>query len=112
MQQTMVNLHAQPQALLPLRDRLRYFQRTKLPTFSHIVEPMNADDGFKFVEKKQQVVQCNNRENVLLTSHQLSSPIADWWDAYVKAHEEPRASIGRSLELLFVHIMFPKGLSC
>jgi hypothetical protein len=35
------------------------------------------------------VVQCNNRERVLLASHQLVGPIADWWDAYVEAHEEP-----------------------
>jgi hypothetical protein len=33
-------------------------------------------------------VQCNNREKVLLASHQLSGPVADKWDAYVKAHEE------------------------
>jgi hypothetical protein len=25
---------------------------------------------------------------MLLGSHQLSGPIADWWDAYVEAHEE------------------------
>jgi hypothetical protein len=25
---------------------------------------------------------------VLLASHQLSSLAADWWDAYVEAHEE------------------------
>jgi hypothetical protein len=25
---------------------------------------------------------------VLLASHQLSGPAADWWDAYVEAHEE------------------------
>jgi hypothetical protein len=49
---------------------------------------MNADDWLKFVEKKLQVVQCNNREKVLLTSHQLSGPTANWWDAYVEAHEE------------------------
>jgi hypothetical protein len=36
-----------------------------------------------------QVVQCNNHEKVLLASHQLSDPAADWWDAYVEAHEEP-----------------------
>jgi hypothetical protein len=34
------------------------------------------------------VVQRNNREKVLLASHQLSGPVADWWDAYVEAHEE------------------------
>jgi hypothetical protein len=88
MQQTMVNLHAQPQAPPPSRDRLGDFQRTKPPTFSHAVEPIDADDWLKSVEKKLQVVQYNNREKVLLASHQLSGPTADWWDAYVEAHEE------------------------
>jgi hypothetical protein len=37
------------------------------------------------------VVQCNNHEKVLLASHQLSGPAADWWDAYVEAHEEPES---------------------
>jgi hypothetical protein len=37
------------------------------------------------------VVQCNNHEKVLLASHQLFGPAADWWDAYVKAHEEPES---------------------
>jgi hypothetical protein len=52
MLQTMVNLHAQPQAPPQPRDRLRDFQRTKPPTFSHVVEPMNAYDWLKSVEKK------------------------------------------------------------
>jgi hypothetical protein len=55
------------------------------------MDPMDADDWLKSVDKKLQVVQYNNRENVLLASQQLSSPAADWWDAYVKAHEEPES---------------------
>jgi hypothetical protein len=66
MQETMINLHAQPQVPPPPRDRLGDFQRTKPLTFSHVVEPMNADDWIKFVEKKLQVVQYNNHEKVLL----------------------------------------------
>jgi hypothetical protein len=77
MQQTMVNLHAQPQAPLPLRDRLGDFQHTKRPTFSHAVELMDADDWLKSIEKKLQVVQYNNREKVLLASHQLFLPAGD-----------------------------------
>jgi hypothetical protein len=52
MQQTLVNLHAQPQAPLPPRDRLRDFQRTKPSIFSYAVEPIDADDWLKYVEKK------------------------------------------------------------
>ena len=54
-------------------------------------EPMDADDWLKTIEKKLQVVQCNNREKVLFGSHQLIVPAADWWDAYVEAHEEPES---------------------
>jgi hypothetical protein len=53
---------------------------------------MDADDWLKSVEKKLQVVQCNNREKVLLASHQLFGPAADWWDACVEALEEFRAA--------------------
>jgi hypothetical protein len=88
MQQTMVNLHAQTQAPPPPRDRLGDFQRTKPPTFSHAMQPIDADDWLNSIEKKLQVVQYNNHERVLLASHQLSGPTADWWDAYMEAHEE------------------------
>jgi hypothetical protein len=62
MQQTMVNMQsAQPQAPPPPpRDRLGDFQRTKPPTFSHSMEPTDVDDWLKTIERKLQVVQCNN----------------------------------------------------
>jgi hypothetical protein len=80
MQQIMVNMQAaRPQAPpSPLRDRIGDFQHTKPPTFSHAVEPMDANDWLKSVETKLQVVQCNKSEKVLLTSHQLSGPAVDW----------------------------------
>jgi hypothetical protein len=56
MQQTTVNQHAQPQAPPPPRERLGDFQRTKPPIFSYAVEPMDANDCLKSVEKKLQVV--------------------------------------------------------
>jgi hypothetical protein len=52
---------------------------------------MDTDDWLKSVEKKLQVVQCNNHEKVLLASHQLSGRAADWWNAYVEAHGEPES---------------------
>jgi hypothetical protein len=79
MLQTMINMqHAQPQVPpLPPRDRLGDFQLTKPPTFSHVVEPMDADGWLRSMEKKLQVVQCNNYEKVLLASHQLSGSATD-----------------------------------
>jgi hypothetical protein len=52
----MVNMHAQPQAPPLPRDSLGDFQRTKPPTFSHAMEPLDADDWLKSIEKKLQVV--------------------------------------------------------
>jgi hypothetical protein len=69
---------------------------------------MDANNWLKSVEKKMQMVQCNNRNKVLLASHQLSRPIADMWDVTWKPMRNPRASTGQSLELLFVHTMSPR----
>jgi hypothetical protein len=52
---------------------------------------MDANDWLKSIKKKLQVVQYNNHENMLLASHQLSGPAADWWDAYAELHEEPES---------------------
>jgi hypothetical protein len=92
MQQTMANMQqAQGHQLAPQpqpRYKLGEFQRTKPPTFSHSVEPMDTNDWLKTIEKKLLVVQCNNHKKVLFASHQLEGPTVDWWDAYVEAHED------------------------
>jgi hypothetical protein len=51
---------------------------------------MDVDDYLKTIEKKLQVVQCTNREGIFFAAHQLVGHAADWWDAYVDAHEEPK----------------------
>jgi hypothetical protein len=74
------------------------------------MEPMDADDWLKFVEKKLQVVQCNNREKVLLASHQLYGPAADWWDAYVEAHEKPESINWPEFRAAFCAHHLPQGV--
>jgi hypothetical protein len=112
MQQTMANMQAaQPQAPpLPLRDGLRDFRCTKPPTFSQAMEPMDADDWLKSIKKKLQVVQCNNHEKVLLASHQLFGPAADWWDAYVEAHKEPESINWPEFRAAFHAHYVPQGV--
>jgi hypothetical protein len=112
MQQTMVNMqNAQPQAPpLPLRDRLGGCQCIKPPTFSHSMLPMDADDWLKTVERKLQVVQCNNGEKVLLASHQLIGPAADWWDTFIKAHEGPDTINWNEFKMAFRSHHVPQGI--
>jgi hypothetical protein len=71
---------------------------------------MNADDWLKSFENKLQVVQCNNHEKVLLASHQLSGPAADWWDAYVEAHEEPESISWPEFRAAFCARHVPQGV--
>jgi hypothetical protein len=72
MQQTMANMQQaqghQPAPQPQQRGKLGEFQRTKPPTFSHSIDPMDTDDWLKTIEKKLQVVQCNNREKDLFAS--------------------------------------------
>jgi hypothetical protein len=74
------------------------------------MEPMDADDWLKTVEKKLQVVQCHNREKVLLASHQLIGPVADWWVAYVEAHEEPDSINWNEFKMAFCSHQVSQGV--
>jgi hypothetical protein len=56
------------------------------------------------------VVQFNNCEKVLLTSHQLSGPTTNWWDAYVEAHEEPESISWLEFRATFRAHHVPQGV--
>jgi hypothetical protein len=71
---------------------------------------VGADDWLKSVEKKLQMVQCNNREGLLLASHQLVCPVADWWDAYVESHEEPDTINSNEFKMAFQSNHVPQGI--
>jgi hypothetical protein len=71
---------------------------------------MNVDDWHKSMKKKLQVIQCNNHEKMLLASHQLYGPVADWWDAYVEAHEEPESINWPEFSVAFHAHHVPQGV--
>jgi hypothetical protein len=56
------------------------------PTFSHAVDPLDADDWLKVIGKKLDITQCNDREKVLYASGRLEGSASDWWDAFTAAH--------------------------
>jgi hypothetical protein len=71
---------------------------------------MDVADWLKYIEKKLQVVQYNNRERVLLASHQLFGPAVDWWDACVEAHEEPESINWSKFGAAFHTYHVPQGV--
>jgi hypothetical protein len=74
------------------------------------MKPMGADDWLKSIKKELQVVQYKNREKVPLASHQLSSPAADWWDAYVEAHVEIESINWPEFRAAFRARLIPQGV--
>lgn len=60
-----------PAPIFPPPSRPGEFMRTKPPTFAGSVDPLEADDWLKDVEKKLILAQCNDQERVLYTAHQL-----------------------------------------
>jgi hypothetical protein len=56
------------------------------------------------------VVKCNNRDKVLLASYQLFVRTADWLDAYVEAHEEPKSINWPEFRVAFYAHHIPQGV--
>jgi hypothetical protein len=70
----------------PPVNKHREFMSHNLPTYSHSVDPLNADDWHKTINKMLNITQCNDREKVLYASGCLEGAASDWWDAYTVAH--------------------------
>jgi hypothetical protein len=47
---------------------------------------------------------------VLLASNQLTGPAADWWDAYIEAHEEPETINWNEFKRAFLSHHIPQGV--
>jgi hypothetical protein len=58
----------------------------KPPTFSSSLDPLQADDWLKTVDKMLNIAQCTDREKVLYASGRLTGTATDWWDSYCAAH--------------------------
>jgi hypothetical protein len=48
--------------------------------FTHAIDPLEADDWLRAVEKQLNIAQCN--EKVLYASGQLHGAAQDWWKSY------------------------------
>jgi hypothetical protein len=114
MANTITNMQAQmnqaPPPPPPARDRHREFISHKPPTFSHSLDPLQADDWIKTVEKMLNLAQCTDREKVLYASGRLEGTAADWWDAYTAAHDNPNTISWQEFRSKFREQHIPKGL--
>jgi hypothetical protein len=71
----------------PPHSRLGEFLRTRPTTFSQAKDPMKVEYWLKSIEKKLEIVQCNDHEKVLFAAHQLFGTAVDWWEMYRNSHK-------------------------
>nr|CAE04799.1 OSJNBb0018J12.12 [Oryza sativa Japonica Group] len=69
--------------LPPSQSKLLEFLRIKPPTFSSTTNPIEANDWLHAIEKKLNLLQCNDQEKVAFATHQLQGPASVWWDNYM-----------------------------
>ena len=56
---------------VPPRDKRGEFLKGHSLVFNHAVDPLEADDWLRAVEKQLEIAQCNDRKKVLYVSGQL-----------------------------------------
>jgi hypothetical protein len=82
----------------------------KPPTFANSLDPLDANDWLKSIEKMLNITQCSDREKVLYASGRLTGPAADWWDSYVAAHDAADTIIWAEFTTQFRNYQIPAGL--
>jgi hypothetical protein len=66
--------------------------------------------GSSLLRRSCKWCNANNREKVLLASHQLSGPAVNWWEAYVEACEEPESTNWTEFRAAFHAHHVPQGV--
>lgn len=95
--------HMQP------RDSHAEFMKGHPPVFSHLAEPLDADDWLKAVERQLNIAQCTDREKVLYALGQLQGVALDWWESYTSPSMDAKPPLGRSSRKTSDHTMCLKG---
>ena len=61
-------------------SKLSDFQRTKPPSFSQVVDPLEADDWLRTIQKKLENACTEEIDKVPFATHYLEGDAAIWWD--------------------------------
>jgi hypothetical protein len=80
----------------------------KPPTFASSLDPLDADEWLKSIEKLLNIAQYSDWEKVLYASGRLTGPAADWWDSY--AHDAADTITWAEFSTQFRNYHIPAGL--
>ena len=61
-------------------SKLSDFQRTNPPNFSQVVDPLDADDWLRTMEKKLEIARTEGNDKVPFATNYLEGATAIWWE--------------------------------
>jgi hypothetical protein len=79
--------------VLGMNEKLIEFLRTKPPTFGGSVNPLDVDDWLRAILKELEPFNSEDRDKVLLATHQLTGTTLAWWENYYAAAKDPSTII-------------------
>src|SRR5438132_431611 len=59
------------------------FAGTHPPIFSKAEDPLEANSWLQLMESKFELLTCSEEQKTLFAAHQLSGPVASWWDTFL-----------------------------
>ncbi|WVZ83110.1 hypothetical protein U9M48_030287 [Paspalum notatum var. saurae] len=75
----------------PLHDKslskMSEFLRLKPPSFSGSQDPMEAEDWMRTIERKLELLNCDEQTKIALATHQLSGTALAWWEIVKAPHK-------------------------
>jgi hypothetical protein len=77
--------------VLGMNEKLIEFLRTKPPTFGGSVNPLDADGWLRAILRELEPFNYEDRDKVLLATHQLTGTALAWWENYYAAAKDPSA---------------------
>jgi hypothetical protein len=77
-------------------SKLSDFQRTKPPNFYQAVDPMEADDWLRTIDKELEIPHCKEHDKVPFATHYLEGLVAIWWDNTKTVWPTEEKSVGRN----------------
>lgn len=92
------------------RSKLLEFQRTNPPKISQTIDPLEADDWLRTIEKKLEISCCHGGDKVPFAAYYLEGSTHVWWDnlkEMLNGGENPTWS---EFKDLFKKAHIPKGV--
>jgi hypothetical protein len=74
-----------------MNEKLIEFLRTKPPTFGRSANPLDADDWLRAILRELEPFHCEDRDKVLLATHQLTGTALAWWKNCYAVAKDPSA---------------------